>query len=218
MKKRWAAVVLAMTMCLGMLTGCVSVNRDKDKAQVVAKIGEDVLTKEQLYSQMQAYLTAYGMEDDLWDEELDSELRGYMDEEGVSLAQNWMELRVAAAICDRDMPLTEEEIAEVEETYTDAVDQVKTQLGYNAASPESYEGNIDEDVDEFFKTYYATDSAASYKEDLLRNAKYNKLYESTVADVKAGDKALENRYKKDLAEQKETYEKTPSDFSTAITN
>ena len=52
----------------------------------------------------------------------------------------------------------------------------------------------------------------------MRNQKYNKLYESTVKDVKAGDKALENRYKEDLAEQKETYEKTPSDFMTAITN
>ncbi|MBS5518302.1 MAG: peptidylprolyl isomerase [Clostridiales bacterium] len=218
MKKKWAAAVLAMTMCVGLLTGCVSVNRDKDKAQIVAKVGDETLTKEQLYSQMQSYLSAYGMEDDLWDEGLDSQLREYMDEQGVTLAQSWMELRVAAAICDRDMPLTEEEIAEVEETYADAIDQVKTQLGYNSVSPESYEGNIDEDVDEFFRTYYATENAASYKEDLLRNQKYNKLYESTVKDVKAGDKALENRYKEDLAEQKETYEKTPSDFMTAITN
>ncbi len=218
MKKKWAAVALAMTMCVCLLTGCVSVNRDKDKAQIVAKVGDETLTKEQLYSQMQSYLSAYGVEDDLWDEGLDSQLREYMDEQGVTLAQSWMELRVAAAICDRDMPLTEEEIAEVEETYADAIDQVKTQLGYNSVSPESYEGNIDEDVDEFFRTYYATENAASYKEDLLRNRKYNKLYESTVKDVKAGDKALENRYKEDLAEQKETYEKTPSDFMTAITN
>ena len=83
---------------------------------------------------------------------------------------------MAAAICDRDMPLTEEEIAEVEETYADAIDQVKTQpwviIRYRR---ESYEGNIDEDVDEFFRTYYATENAASYKEDLLRNQKYNKL-------------------------------------------
>ncbi len=70
MKKKWAAAVLAMTMCVGPLTGCVSVNRDKDKAQIVAKVGDETLTKEQLYSQMQSYLSAYGMEDDLWDEGL----------------------------------------------------------------------------------------------------------------------------------------------------
>ena len=110
MKKKWAAVALAMTMCVGLLTGCVSVNRDKDKAQIVAKVGDETLTKEQLYSQMQSYLSAYGVEDDLWDEGLDSQLREYMDEQGVTLAQSWMELRVAAAICDRDMPLTEEEM------------------------------------------------------------------------------------------------------------
>ena len=93
MKKKWAAAVLAMTMCVGLLTGCVSVNRDKDKAQIVAKGGDETLTKEQLYSQMQSYLSAYGMEDDLWDEGLDSQLREYMDEQGVTLAQSWMELR-----------------------------------------------------------------------------------------------------------------------------
>lgn len=218
MKQKWVALVLAAVLCTGALTGCVSVNRDKDKAQVVAKMGDETLTKEQLYAQLQAYLTMYGMEDDIWGEKLDSKVRSYMDEQGVTLAESWRDLRVAAAVCDRDMPLTEEEMAEVEETYTDAIDQVKTQLGYNAASPETYEGNIDEDVDKYFKTYYAADNAALYKEDLLRNKKYTKLYESTVKDVKAGDKALENRYKKDLAEQKSTYEKTPSDFSTAITN
>lgn len=218
MKQKWAALVLAAVLCTGVLTGCVSVNRDKDKAQVVAQMGDETLTKEQLYAQLQAYLTVYGMEDDIWGEKLDSKMRSYMDEQGVTLAESWRDLRVAAAICDRDMPLTEEETAEVEQTYADAIDQVKTQLGYNAAAPESYQGNIEEDVDNYFKTYYATENAASYKEDLLRNKKYTKLYESTVKDVKAGDKALENRYKKDLAEQKSTYEKTPSDFSTAITN
>ncbi len=92
-----------------------------------------------------------------------------MDEQGVTFGPKLMELRVAAAICDRDMPLTEEEIAEVEETYADAIDQVKTQLGYIRYRRESYEGNIDEDVDEFFRTHYATENAASYKEDLCAN-------------------------------------------------
>ena len=72
MKTKWTALALAMMMCMGVLTGCVSVNRDKDKAQVVAQVGDQTLTKEQLYAKMQSYLTAYGADNDVWDEKLDS--------------------------------------------------------------------------------------------------------------------------------------------------
>ena len=48
MKKKWAAAVLAMTMCVGLLTGCVSVNRDKDKAQIVAKVGDEIAATAEL--------------------------------------------------------------------------------------------------------------------------------------------------------------------------
>lgn len=218
MKTKWTALALAMMMCMGVLTGCVSVNRDKDKAQVVAQVGDQTLTKEQLYAKMQSYLTAYGADNDVWDEKLDSSMRDYLDEQGVTVAKNWMEVRVAAAICDRDMPLTEEETKEVDTSYEEILKQAKAQLGYDASSPESYQGNLEEDLDKLFQSYFGVDNAAAYKEELLLNKKYTKLKESTTKDVKAGDKALEKRYKEDLAKQKSTYEKTPSDFSSAITN
>ncbi|MFR6343410.1 MAG: hypothetical protein ACLUO4_00390 [Christensenellales bacterium] len=218
MKTKWTALALAMMMCMGVLTGCVSVNRDKDKAQVVAQVGDQTLTKEQLYAKMQSYLTAYGADNDVWDEKLDSSMRDYLDEQGVTVAKNWMEVRVAAAICDRDMPLTEEETKEVDTSYEEILKQAKAQLGYDASSPESYQGNLEEDLDKLFQSYFGVDNAAAYKEELLLNKKYTKLKESTTKDVKAGDKALEKRYKEDLAKQKSTYEKTPSDFSSTITN
>ena len=214
MKTKWTALALAMIMCMGVLTGCVSVNRDKDKAQVVAQVGDQTLTKEQLYAKMQSYLTAYGADNDVWDEKLDSSMRDYLDEQGVTVAKNWMEVRVAAAICDRDMPLTEEETKEVDTSYEEILKQAKAQLGYDSSSPESYQGNLDK----LFQSYFGVDNAAAYKDELLLNKKYTKLKESTTKDVKAGDKALEKRYKEDLAKQKSTYEKTPSDFSSTITN
>ena len=215
MKKKGAALLLA-ALCGLSLTGCemVSVNREKDRAQAIIQVGDTTLTKEQVYAEFAYQLAVSGYSVDMWDEDMDSETREYVNEQLVDFAQAKADLLTVAAICDRDYPLTEDDQKKIDEQYNEYISAVKTYLGYDEEKPEAYEGNLDEDIEAFFASQGTTSTA--YKESVVLNYKYEKVREAYTETIEADETTIRQRYDEDLAEQKEAAITNTTNYETTI--
>ena len=215
MKKKGIALMLA-ALCGLSLTGCemVSVNREKDRAQVIIQVGDTTLTKEQVYAEFAYQLAVSGYSIDMWDEDMDSETREYVNEQLVDFAEAKTNLLTVAAICDRDDPLTEDDQKQIDEQYNEYISAVKTYLGYDEEDPQAYEGNIDEDVEAFFTSQGTTSEA--YKQSVELNYKYEKVQNAYKETIEADETAVRQKYDEDLAEQKEAAITNTNNYETAI--
>jgi hypothetical protein len=203
MKKRLLAALLAAGLLL--LSGCelVSVNRDRDKAQVVATVGGVVITKAELYEMVANELASQQYAIDPWDEKMDSELRASVDELMVSRLDAYVEELVVKLVCERDYPLTEEEEKELADQSKSYFDFIKLMLGYDEADPSAYEGDIEKDVDDYLASQGST--RESFAKVARLNFMYSKVRDALTKDVSATDAQVLARYQKDLESQKNAY-------------
>ena len=216
MKKR----ILALCMAAGLLllSGCelVSTNREKDRAQIVAQVGDVQVTKAELYEIAERQLAASGYTIDLWDEELDSELRDELQEYLEQILQAYTEQLVAQAKCDAEFPLTEEEQAELQEQANSYFDFIKMYMGYDAENPDAYQGDIEADLDAQLAEMGT--SREQYLIDATLARKYSKARERDTEGVEATEEQIRAKYDEDLAAQKEAAATSTSEYETSITN
>ena len=219
MKKRLTALMLAV-FCIA-LSGCgmVSVDPAKDYAQVVAKIGDTELTKGELYDELNAQFIQEGYSIDVYSSEIDEETREIINNDILpSFLDQEVEYRLIEKIADRDYALTEEEIAEADKSIEEYKDFIKIyMLQYDAKNPDAYEGDIEEDVSDYFATTVGM-TTEEYRNKVLMYTKFNKVYEDITGEVKADEEQLKKQYEESLKEQKEAAASSISEYETAVTN
>ncbi|MBE5780497.1 MAG: hypothetical protein E7328_01555 [Clostridiales bacterium] len=199
--KKTLALLLAILMMALMLTGC-QINREKDMAQVVLEVGDVSYTKAELYEKAEAYLYSQGTAIDLMDEEMDESLRAAVDTFIADYLEYLFQIEVACIIVDRDMPLTEDELKEVNDSVDEYVDFVKEYMLEDHEEAEGEEHDEDAHVDEYFVQSYGM-TVAEYREESIRVAKLDKLGDSIIDGVTADDEAVKAMYEADLKTQKE---------------
>ncbi|MDL2224622.1 peptidylprolyl isomerase [Eubacteriales bacterium OttesenSCG-928-M02] len=200
--KKMTALVLCILMLGSILVGCTQVNREKDMAQVIIKVGDKTYTKQQIYDFTDQLLSGQGV--DVFDDKMDSDLRAQVDTFVVDSVIPYLSmLEVAGQIVDRDMPLTEEEIKASNDEVDEYVEMIKVYYleNYDAENPDAYEGDIDADVDAVFLEYEGF-TVAQYRTERLRVKKATKLEEYLAKDVVATEEEIQKRYETDLASQK----------------
>lgn len=195
MRKRLLSIFIAMLLLAAAL-GCetLSVNSEKDMAQIVAKIGDVVITKGDVYKLVAPQLATSGI--NIYDENLAPYYRLQVDTYLQQVLEGMVDHEVMAQICDRDMPLTEEEIKKVDESVEKFIESVKKLLGYDPEKPDEYEGDIEKDVLDYFKKMGITQE--EYRLDELKTAKYNKVMEAFKKSITSTEQEIEDKYYEDL--------------------
>jgi hypothetical protein len=203
MKKRLFATFLALGMLA--LAGCelITVDRDKDRAQIVARFGDTTITKGELYDAATADLAYEGYDIDLWDENMGAELRASTNDYLAAYLENYAEVALIKAVGARDYPITEEEEATLAEQSASYIAVIKMILGYDEQNPEAYQGDIEKDVDD----YLAMQGTSRAKMDDMgrTNLLYSKVKEALTEGIEANEDQARARHEKDLASQKAAY-------------
>lgn len=220
MKKRIAALAFAAMLTIG-LAGCglVSVDPAKDYAQIVAKIGEEELTKGELYDELNAQFVQEGYAIDVYSSDIDEETREIINNDILpAFLDQEVEYRLVKQIADRDYALTEEEIAQADQSLKEYEDFIKIyMLQYDENNPDAYEGDIEQDVSDYFVTTVGM-TTEEYREKVLMYTKFNKVYEDITGDITADEDQLKEQYDESLKEQKEAAESGTSEYEAAVTN
>lgn len=209
--KRLSVLALSLALML-VMSGCevVSVNRDKDMAQVVAEVGDRKITKQEIYDQVDEMLASQGV--DIFDEKLSSDMRDYVEENYLlPLLEAEIEEELIKQKADEmAIELTEEEITEAEDNVQSYVDMIKAVLAYDDENPDDYEGDIEADVDEYMlsSTGYTRDG---YLELILLDTKTQKLKEEITKDVEASEEEIKAKYDDDLKAQKDVFSTDSTD-------
>ncbi len=216
MRKRVLASLLAGLL---LLTGCelISLNRDKDKAQVVATIGSVIITKGELYDAVQADFKAQGYDIDPWDEDMDETTRAQVDSYMKAFLDEYVNNRLVSIIGEKDYPLTDEEKKEITEQVDSYIGYIKLMLGYDAANPGAYTGDIEKDVDSYLTTMGTTrEKMAQIQRDTIL---FSKVKDALMKDVAATEEQVQARYNTDLQAQKSAYAtQGRTAYETAITS
>ncbi len=217
MKRRILASLLASLMFLT-LTGCelITVNRAKDKAQVVAKIGDVTITKAELYDAMQADFTSQGYDINLWDENMDSKTRTQVDSYLKSYLDDYANSKLMSIICEKDYPLTDDEKKEVDANVTSYIGYIKQILGYDETNPSTYTGDIEKDVDNYLVAMGSSRTKLAQMQ--LQNFEYTKVKNALMKDVQATEEQVQTKYNTDVQSQKDAFASGGnSSYETAIT-
>ena len=211
--KRCLAAVCACLMLGLLLAGC-SVDREADMAQTVAVVGDRVITKQELYDEVENYYLSSGYPIDLTSETLDADTRAQVDETLVAYLEYMVQEEVAVRVVDAQMPLTDEETQEIEDSVQETVATVQeTYLQYDPENPDAYDGDIDADTEEFFEMYMGMGIDA-YQEVLLRQAKLEKLYDASIEGVVAEESEVQALYEEKLQEQKDAASSSETEYET----
>ena len=210
--KKCLCALLAMGLLL--LGGCelVSINREKDYAQVVAVVNGADITKGQVYDEMNPSIIQNGL-GNIYDDALEASLRKQVDASLPLLLEDMIQRRLIDIIVDRDMPLSEEEQQKLEKEYQDNIDIIKVYfLGFDEQHPEDYDGDIEADVDAYLA--FSGISRAYLRDSAVSAVKEQKLYDAITKDITADEASLLARYTADLKEQREAYAKGEDGYKT----
>lgn len=216
--------ILAAALCALMLAGCqfVGYDKEKDMAQVVAQIGTVKITKQQVYDTMTPYLDYYAST-----YSLDSESEDYKKLEKDLKTQTLktlveVEVVMQKAEADGTAKLTQDEQNQIDQDYQSALDYYTTQARSDLEEEKKtdasvdVEASLDAKVDSLLKDDGLT--RESLKQEYNKNFIYTKYKDKIIANVTATDEQTQKYYDKEAAEQKETYDKTPSQVDTDFEN
>ena len=227
--KRIAASILAFTMSTT-LFGCelVSVNKEKDNAQVIVSIGDKTYTKEVVGGMAVSYLNMYGIDD------VNSSA---YDEFRISIANDFAKEKAfnyyAVANGYKDK-LTQEDYTEIDEAYakaqtrydTELYEEVKKELGYTGeeGAPEFNEhaqAKVNKQVQEKQKEYLfslGVTKLEDYKTELIEE-KAGELYKTHLeGTVVIGEEEIQKEYNTRMADQKSNFDSKPKSFMEANDN
>lgn len=221
--KKVAAGVLACTMSMT-LFGCelVTVNKERDNAQVVISVGDRSYTKEVVSGMANSLLSMYG---------IDNANSGTYDEYRMEIANSFASQKALQyyAVQNGYMDkLTDEDNKEIEESFEESkkhydeeiYDKVKSDLGYTDkdGAPEFDEraqARVEKKVAEERKAYLISMGATSledYKNDLTEQKAVDYYTEHLESTVSVSDDEVKAEYDSMLLEQKNTYDSDPGAY------
>ena len=216
MRRRIMASLLSGLMLLG-LTGCelITVNRAKDKAQVVAKIGDVSITKGELYDALQADFSSQGYDVKLWDESMESTMRSQVDGYLKTYLDDYVNNKLISTICEKDYPLTDDEKKEIDANTATYLSYIKQTLGYDEANPSAFTGDIEKAVDDYLATMGTTREKLAQMQK--ENFEFTKVKNAMMKDVQATEEQVQTKYNADLQAQKQAFATDSSSYETSIT-
>ena len=214
-KKALLAVLLAMTL---LLSSCALVVKDEevDAATVILKLGDREITKAEVQSatndvlyEMYQYYAMYGSSLDISDPEVIAQAQASAVED---LKQD-MTLRAKAEELGLN-ELTEEEIATMEETAQNSLDNARSYIQmYYLEDPdlegEELENAIQAKLDEFGV------SLDTYKETAKDSIVEQKLFDYATQDVEVPDEDVKADYDEKVAADEEKYKEDAASWTTA---
>ena len=216
MKKRLLSLALA-ALCALSLTGCnmIFTDEEADRAQVVAKIGDNVLTKGEVKDQMEAAMASYGITSDYLNSEQGETMLESMKN---TVIDSFVEEHLVSVYTKEYGldTLTEEQEKEIDEEVEKMEQYIDEQAQSKAES--AVEENPDLDL-ETQKTYYKSEMDASYglssgeyREAKVQEAQKEALREYLTKGYEPSEDDMKKWYDENLKTQKESVEEDPSKF------
>lgn len=198
MKKRIICLLLVLAALL--MAGCetISVNREKDMRQILATVGDHVITKDQIYKKANEYFSMYGY--DVFNETLSSSVRTSIDTYITELLNQEVTYYVMARLFDQDQTLTAEDIAEINNRVDERIEAIRGYFGYDKDNPDAYEGDIDAQVTAYLNAR-GFDSVEAFRADQTIAYKYEKMMEAYKAKHETEELKISEQYYADLAAQ-----------------
>lgn len=213
-KKALLACLLVMTM---LLSSCALVVKDQavDDATPIVKVGDKVFTKVEVKQMVEVYLSQlaqnyaqnYGQSLDTTDASVVASAQQTVVDDLVE--QTVVEMKGAELGAS---PLTEEELADVEEEYQMYYSVIEGVIGEH----EHAEGEEDQHVAEveYFVAYYF-----GVTREALQNQKMvEKLQEIVTADVQVTEDDIVAYYNDRVASSQSNYAKAPTGYGSAVNN
>ncbi len=227
MKKRLVALMLGLILCLSAV-GCslVSVNEEKDMAQIVAKVDDVEITKQEYvesFESLASMYQMYGMDVTATPEELQS-FQDYLLESLISTKVLEYQANVQGL-----NTLTTEEQAEVDASVAEEITYINDMISEEVELELAEDASLDTAVrtkelfDEITMSYFgeAMDEAAlkdvlskQFTESVLRE----KVRETFNQQVTIGDDEVKAFYDATLTEQKTAIETDPGIYKTEQEN
>lgn len=204
MRKILAGVLALLSAAVFCGCNMVSVNKEKDEAQVVAVVDGTKITKGEFYDALDSALTMYGMSRaDLEDNESGDEiLAGILDSAVTE------ELLYQKAKADGIVDESDEHIAEVKQEIQETLDE---QLESYRTSAET-----EEEARELYDNYVAQngyDDLDAKAREQIRNDAINDIYNSVTDPVEATAEDAEAYFEEQVKIQKEAIDADPSAYS-----
>lgn len=205
MRYRGFIAVLVIAAMLA-LTGCnmVSVNREKDEAQVVATVNGVEIPKKEFYDTLNTVLTSYGMTtQDIADSETQQELLESILDEVVSQEALYQQAKEDGFIDE-----SEEHVNEVKEQLQEDLDaqleSYKEQAENDEAAQEMY--------DEYVKNNGYDDLDAKALETIRQDG-ITEEYNKATDPVEVTEEQAREYFDEQVETQKEAIEEDPSSYS-----
>jgi len=212
-------VVAAVFLLSALLTGCnmIKVNPEKDRAQVAARVYDEVITKGEVMDIYEAQRANYGLGEDA---EKDPELKEQAKKLKESILDGLIEKKVLEHVAEEmNLSLTEEEIKQIEDEAKAALQGLKDSLIEQFKLEAQEDDSIDpekkaEETLETMLKQQGMDVDAMVEQ--YRQSHINqKLSESVRSKVKVTDDEVKKHYDETLEKQKEEFTKDPKAFENA---
>ncbi len=209
-------IIAAVFLLSALLTGCnmVKVNPEKDRAQVAAKVYDEVITKGEVMDIYEVQRANYGLGEDA---EKDPELKEQAKLLKETILDGLIQQKVLEhAAEEMKLALTEEETKKVEEEAKAALQGLKDSL----IEQFKMEAGDDDSIDPEKKAEEALETMLKQQgmdvdkmvEQYLQGHINQKLSESIRKSVKVTDDEVKKHYDDTLKKQKEEYTKDPKAF------
>lgn len=197
-----ALVIIGMLAC----TGCnmVSVNKEKDEAQVVATVNGVEIPKKDFYDNLNAMLMMYGMStQDIQDSETQQELLESVLDEVVGQEALYQQAKEDGFVDESD-----ENIQKVKEEIQEQLDSTLESYKESSESEEAAQEKYDEYVRE--NGYDDLDQKAREK---IRQDGISEEYKKVTDPITVSDDEAKEYFDEQVETQKEAIEEDPSSYS-----
>jgi parvulin-like peptidyl-prolyl isomerase len=211
-------VIAAVFLLSALLTGCnmVKVNPEKDRAQVAARVYDEVITKGKVMDIYEAQRGNYGLGEDA---EKDPELKERAKQLKESILDGLIERKVLEHVAEEmNLGLTEEEIKQIEEEANAALQGLKDSLIEQfRMEGEDDDAELEKKAEETMQTMLKQQGmdVDSMVEQYRQGHINQKLSESVRSKVKVTDDEVKKHYDDALKEQKDKFTKDPKAFEKA---
>ncbi len=202
--------VAALCVCFALLSGCalVSVNKEKEAAEIVAQVGSEQLTRGEVEPILTMYYQYYGIPMDDSGKASRDQLKGM-------LVDDYVRLKVEEALA-KEKGLYEatqaEQDAARQQVTEDKLQELKLSMAEDKANDPSLD--VDKKAKEQLDKYIAENESVfeAMVKDGLQQVWMDKLKADVTRDVAVTDKDVQDAYDKILAEQPSTYAAKPAQY------
>lgn len=201
--KKFFAAMLCIVMALS-VSAChmIFTDEEKDRAQVVATVFGEEITKGEVIDLYDSYFGGYG---------LDDENKAYYMKYVLDML---IESKVQEVkVNQMGIELTEEELKEIDDEIAQSLEAVEEQIRETVKKEAEEDSSIDveaevkKQMDELKES--AGINSGEYRESMITSAKINKVKQDTIKDITVTEDEVKAEYDKLLEEQKASLDENP---------